>query len=185
MRKALTRVLVGTIVTLIVGVCGCAVAAAQANLPDWQKFEGKWILDREKSSENAGGPEQDEVLQITYTEPQLRIEKSQTRKNETRSATLVLFTDKRGELNKPFPFEAQREIRSTTIYEKEELIRNYTMENVAKGGRPQEIPAREVYRLSKDGMTLTIVDDMLVPPEMNMFSARRQIMSKRVYRRGK
>ena len=168
---------------LLVILSGCIVAIGQ-NSFDRNKFEGKWILDRGKSSENISIIQGQEVLQISYTAPHFKIEKSQTRSNDSRSATLTLFTDKRGERNKPFPFDAQREISSTSAWEQEALVRSYLMENSVKGGRPQEIPAREVYRLSKDGMALTVVDEMLLPPEANIASARRQVISKRVYRRG-
>jgi hypothetical protein len=124
---------------------------------------GKWIFDSKKSS----GPDSEhkgELLVITYEEPRLTIERTLTLKKETKSATMVLFTDKRGEKNNPSPFNPSLELSSSTEWQDNILVRLYNMERLpSEVGKPRNLfPIKESYEI-KDGGNVLVVTIRPIP----------------------
>ena len=161
---------------------GLADAQSSVDKKPGVSIVGKWTFDSKKSSEQ--NPEhKGEMLVITYDDPTLTIERSLTLKKETKTATIVLFTDKRGEKNRPFPFDPGQELSSTTEWQDKTLVRLYNMERV---GKPSNIlRMKESYEL-KDGGNLLVVTDRPLPGTsvegLDPVIQRRMII-KRVYRR--
>jgi hypothetical protein len=85
---------------------------------------------------------------------------TRTRKSgEEKSATLILYTDSRGEKNLPIPFNQNLEVESNTVWVKDSLARTFTVKLHQKGKVVGGITTRQTYTLSKDGNTLTIVEE--------------------------
>ena len=122
-----------------------------------QKFNGTWIFDAEKSDMHFGLKEiySGQTLVISYNEPELKLIKTQTTDGETKSVTIIFYTDNRGEKNKPFPFSQNLEIVSNTLWEKDVLVRIYTDKVKSKKVDIKD-KTKEVYFISADGETLTI-----------------------------
>ena len=128
-------------------------------------FAGTWIYDAKKSSlgNTLEALNTDQSLVISYAEPEFKIVKTQIKLGETRSANLIYYTDKRGEKNKPYPFNQLFEIESQTVWKKDVLVSSYKMKfylNDRDAGYTETI---EKYKLSKDGKTLTIISELTMP----------------------
>jgi hypothetical protein len=136
-------------------------------------FAGTWIYDAKKSNLGNGldALYTDQSLVISYVEPEFKIVKTQIKLGETRSTDLIYYTDKRGERNKPYPFNQLIETESQTFWKKDVLMSGYKIK-VYLGDR--EIGYSETvekYKLSKDGKTLTIISELRFPsiPSMSGF----------------
>lgn len=119
---------------------------------DRQKFSGIWILDAKKSDRAFRDIYKGQTLEISHNEPELKIVKTYTFQNQPRTATLVLFTDNRGEKNID-----RLEITSNTFWEKNNLIRTYTIKIYNSGKVVGGHAVKETYTISEDGETLTML----------------------------
>lgn len=165
---------------------GFAAAQSAVETKPGVSIVGKWLFDSKKSS----GPDSQhkgEVLVITYEDPALTIERTLTLKKETKSATIVLFTDKRGEKNKPYPFTPSRELSSITEWQDGILVRLYNMERVpSEVGRPPNlVQMKESYELKDGGEVLVVTISPLPRSRVDVLDPAYQLGStvKRVYRR--
>jgi hypothetical protein len=143
---------------------------------------GNWMFDSKKSfgpdSEHKG-----EQLMITYEDPRLTIKRTLTLKKETKSATIILFTDKRGEKTNPFPFTPSQELSSTTEWQNNILVRLYSIDQT---GNPRHVlQMKESYEL-KDGGNVLVVTITPFPrsrAEALDLGFPRELVLKRVYKR--
>lgn len=122
-------------------------------------FNGTWIFDTKKTDLRSKDLYKGETLEISYKEPELKIVKTLTIGNETKSATLILFTDNRGEKNRPYPFNQRLEVTSNTGWDKDSLIRTYTTKFYKSGKVVGGATTKETYAISEDGNALTIIDE--------------------------
>jgi hypothetical protein len=129
-----------------------AAAQEQAN----PNFSGTWIFDAKSSrvSDDFKKEFKDYTLVIIHTEPEIKITRSAVLKNENGSADLILYTDKRGEKNRPYFRVTAQEAVSKTFWKKGVLV----SESIEKF--PESIDWRlqrtEKYSLSEDKKTLTL-----------------------------
>ena len=129
-----------------------------------QKFNGTWIFDTRNSDRKYKDLYNGQSFEISYNEPELKIVTTRTMKfkkneDETKSATWTLFTDNRGETNNPYPFNQGLEIKSKTVWDKDRLIRNYTVKIYKEGKVIGGHTIKETYTISEDGNTLTILTE--------------------------
>ncbi|MEZ5428929.1 MAG: hypothetical protein R2747_21970 [Pyrinomonadaceae bacterium] len=140
-------------ISLTIMIFGLGVfAQTKQEKPD---FSGTWILNQETSSPDSKTLEnyEDFRLVISHKDPEITIRKSYLYKNKPLSYEIILFTDKRKEVNKtPLTPEQFSEIESQTFWRKKTLFRKY--ESPATGNTVRLI--YEKYSLSDDGKTLTI-----------------------------
>lgn len=135
-----------------------AFAQDALNASNGQRFNGTWIFDVKKSDRSYKDLYKGQILEISYKEPELKLVKTQTMRNQTKSATMILFTDNRGETNEPYPF-GNLQVKSNTVWDKDRLIRTYTIK-IYKAGTTQVIggsTSKETWATSEDGETLTII----------------------------
>lgn len=126
---------------------------------DRQRFNGKWMFDATKSDSKIKDLYRGEILEISYNDPELKMVRVQTRDNETRSATIILFTDNRGEKNRPYAFNDRFEIESKTLWAQNILGRTYAIKMYNSGKDVGRTTVRETYSLSKDGNSLIVIDE--------------------------
>lgn len=108
----------------------------------------------------------------------VEIKKVQTKDGQVKDATLVLYTDKRGETNNPFPFNEKQELESVTEWKGPKLVRLSAGEIPYRGSK-LKIYIRETYSLSKDGNTLTIAEETFTDSPTIFFPDK----TKKVYQR--
>src|SRR4051794_24915018 len=101
--------------------------AQDANADQGGKFVGTWTYDSKRSTSENSDLYRNTALEITFAFQQMTIVKGQTMNKQTKTATIVLFTDNRGELNHPFPFNPGAEIKSNTTWIGETLVRIYVI----------------------------------------------------------
>lgn len=133
---------------------------------DKSKLNGIWVFDFKASKGESETKERykNQDLTISYSEPELKIIEPRTREGETRYATLVFFTDGRGEITKPYAFNQNAEIKSVTNWENNILIRKYAILLNIKGKTFDGNRYVEKYSLSMDGSTLTITTESKMDP---------------------
>lgn len=113
-----------------------------------------------KRSKQRGRHCESDFRSLSYHEPEIRIVITRLRKSgEEKFATLVLYADNRGEKNLPIPFNQNLEIESHSVWVKDSLVRTFTTKLYQKGKVVGGITTRQTYTLSKDGNTLTIVEE--------------------------
>lgn len=152
----------------LIAICAGTVSAQKKAKPD---FTGTWVLDLDKSApltkwmlkkrpDPSGAVEKrtTETLTITHTEPQFEVAIKETLetldsagkvtgKTETVLSTLILFTDKRGEIN-TFPWDQQHS--SVTTWKNKEI---FTSVIIDKGNSDLGILK---FALSKNGKELKV-----------------------------
>jgi len=126
------------------------------------RVNGTWIFDEKRTDLRYKDLYRGETLEISYNDPELRIIRTLIGKNETKSATLILFTDNRGEKNRPYPFNQGLEVASDTGWDKNSLIRTYTIKYYKSGKVVGGGTTKETYAISEDGNTLTIIEESRV-----------------------
>lgn len=128
---------------------------------DKTKFNGVWVFDAKASKADSETKKRykGQDLNITYAEPELKIIEPRTRDSETRYATVVFFTDGRGETTKPYAFNQNAEFDSVTNWENNILVRRYVIPINYSSKQAGGIKYTEKYSLSEDGMTLTIITE--------------------------
>jgi hypothetical protein len=149
------------------------VSFAQDNTKaiDRQSFVGTWIFDEKASDAHPHLEElyNGQILKITVKESEFKIVETQimnipkimingvlVKKGEKRSATIIFYTDNRGEVNKPYPFNQNAEVTSKTEWNKNILVRNYKTDIYRSGKLEGDIKSTETYSVSKDGKALTV-----------------------------
>jgi hypothetical protein len=151
----------------------------QAN-PD---FTGTWIFDAKASQVSADFKRdfKDYTLVIVHNEPQIKITRSAVLKNENVSAELILYTDKRGEKNRPYFRVVKQEAVSKTFWKKGVLV-SETTEKFAEN-IDWRIDSTDKYILSEDKKTLIInmtIKNNTLPQSGNSFDG---ITSRWVFRK--
>jgi hypothetical protein len=144
------------------------------------KLSGIWVYDSKKSTTRASLKPlyKDQSLTISLAEPKIEIKKVQTKDGETKEANLILFTDKRGEANNPFPFNESQRIESVTEWDENSLVRVSAAEIPSQGSKIK-INIREKFTVSEDGNTLTITEETFTNSPALPFPDR----TKKVYQR--
>lgn len=119
-------------------------------------FSGTWIFDAKASrvDESFKRDFKDYTLVIVHTEPEIKITRSAVLKNENVSAELILYTDKRGEKNRPYFRVKTQEAVSKTFWKKGVLV-SETTEKFAENVN-WRVDSTDRYVLSEDKKTLTI-----------------------------
>lgn len=149
----------------IISFAGSTYAQTKSAAIDKTKLNGIWIFNAKASRADAEAKSRykDQDLTITYNDPELKIIEPRTRPDpktnqvKTLFATMVFYTDGRGETTKPYAFNQNAEFDSITCWQGDVLIRKYAVPITYNGklsGNSQHV---EKYSLSEDGMTLTIV----------------------------
>jgi hypothetical protein len=82
-----------------------------------------------------------------------------TRINETKSATLVFYSDNRGEKNRPYPFNDALEVQSNTVWVKDILVRTFMIKWYKSGKVVGGTTTQQSHVISEDGETLTIIEE--------------------------
>lgn len=133
---------------------------SQANDPAIKrgKFAGEWKFDPLKSTVGPEDKNRSETLEISYTEPELRILKTQSKSDgETKTVVNTFYTNEKGEVNQPYPFLPGTQEKTITKWTDDVL---YIQGQVGKTGKngPKDlvIDSKRWYSLSDDGYTLTI-----------------------------
>ena len=172
---------------MFLALSSTALVFAQDTPNKKQQFNGTWIFDAKKSNvgSNVKRLYKNQTLEITYSEPELRIVKTQTMDGKTKSAALLFFTDNRGEKNRPYPFNETLEITSNTTWEKDKLVRKFAIKVYNSGNPAEDVKSQEIYIISEDGETLTIVEETQPGSILNLSPAENGEItaSKRVYKR--
>ena len=142
-----------------------AFAQGVMNADRRQGFNGMWIFDAKRSYPGYKALYEGQTLEISYSEPELKIVRTMTRMNETtrlketKSATLVLYPDNRGEKNRPYPFNETLEVESKTVWVKDILVRTFMIKFYQSGEVVGGDTTQESYVISEDGETLTIIEE--------------------------
>lgn len=145
-------------------------------------FNGTWILDKEKSlfeirvgrrNPNESDKENlaDYILTISQKESEFKIKRSFTFKGKQWDYETALFTDKRGEENtyifKQYAYRLTEietfwledaNIKSKSQLKEAKLTRSGSF--ISKSGKAHIV--KEIYELSKDGKTLSVLTDIQV-----------------------
>lgn len=150
-----------TAFSLLVLPTASAPAQDKNRTVDWTKLNGTWIFDTKASKADSYMQERykDQDLTITYIEPELKIIEPSTRDGKTLNATLVFYTDGRGEKNRPYAFNQNVEVESVTTLENDSLVRKYKTNVYNRGKLVGDIKHVQKYALSPDGATLTIIEE--------------------------
>lgn len=151
-----------TIVCLLLLTTVSAFAQDKASVLDKTKLNGTWIFDAKASKADSYTKERykGQDLTITYVIPELKIVEPRTRDGKTLYATLVFYTDGRGEKNKPYAFNENFESESVTTWENDVLVRKYKINVYNSDKVVGDVKHVEKYTLSQDGTILTIVDEI-------------------------
>lgn len=162
-------------VLLLISPFICVAQKAQIK-PD---FSGTWVLD-EKKSKIADGYWNYE-LNITHTEPEIRIAERRLIKGQNKSANVIYYTDKRGEKNPSHFYEP--EIESATSWKDNSIVRKYKILTREKNKFQSE--TIETYTLSKDQKTLTVTVDRfsLIWFSRSILPIEGRVIQKFVYKR--
>ena len=147
---------------LVLCVLAASLAvAAQTDDFDKNAYSGVWVFDQKASSLGNGLDKlyENQTLEISVTATEFKIVKTQFFENKRAEAVLLLYTDGRGEVTQPFPFQPQQEVRSRTEWKKDYLQRAYTVSYARPGRETIRFGATEKYKLSKDRLTLTITEE--------------------------
>ena len=142
-------------------------------------FSGKWILD-EKKSKIADGFWNYELV-IVHTDPELKITHRSLVKGEDKSAEVIYYTDRRGEISRPYAYYPEVEENSETFLKGNKTTRKY--KTLGKGEKPVKSETTETYVLSKDQKILTVTVDRfsLIPISMPPLEGR--VIQKFVYKK--
>jgi hypothetical protein len=157
-------VLIGFV--FLIAICAASVSAQKKAKPD---FTGTWVLDIEKSSDlykklskkpaaaaSDTVEKRTETITITHTEPRFEVSTKETLeafdsagkltgKTETILSTLILFTDKRGEIN---TFQWKRQHSSVTAWDGKKILTAITFD------KDKRQLGTIIFALSKDGKEL-------------------------------
>ena len=146
--------------TLVLFACTQVLAQKSEEAAERLKFNGVWLYDTKQSKVGKTLKDlyKDQTLTIIYSDPKLEIKKVQTKDGETKSATVTVYTDRRGEVNNPFPFNEKERLASVTEWKGRSLVRLSVGEIPYKGSK-LKIYIREVFSLSKDDKTLTVTEE--------------------------
>ena len=145
------------------------------------KFAGDWKFDPVRTSVGPEDKDRNETLEISYTEPELRIVKTQTKSGgETKSVVNTFYTDEKGEVNQPFPFLPDTQEKTKTKWTDDVLFVQGRVGKAGKNG-PKDfiIDSKRWYSLSDDGNTLTIKESF----KWALLVSRKKTESTRIYTR--
>lgn len=150
-------------------------AQSQADASNRMRFEGTWLFDAKESNVNPRIQKyyEGQTLTISYTNPEIKIierrfvknskyyyDGTNIKKKHARIIEILLFTDKRGETNKPYVFNPKIQVASQTEWNEDVLVRTFEIMLVSVNGRNgrtvSESQNKEFYSVSKDGKILTI-----------------------------
>jgi hypothetical protein len=144
------------IVTIIlaIGVLTLSSAGKDASKTRRPDFSGMWKLNRSKGSYVIHARlkvHDDLTLQISHTDPEIRVNSKLVKNGKESSQELIYYTDGRGELGHTFVGDIQG--KSKTTWQKEKLVTKFSV-NVGSGPRVPVDVVQE-WKLSRDGNTLT------------------------------
>ena len=145
------------------------------------KFTGEWKLDPVKSTVGPEDENRSETLEISYTEPEMKIVKTQSKSDgETKSVVNTLNTNGKGEVNQPYPFLPDTQEKTITKWNDDVLfIQGQVGKAGKKGPNDFYIDSKRWYSLSDDGNTLTIKESF----KWAVFLPSRKTESTRIYTR--